>query len=107
MNKIVFWLGIAFAGAAAYVLLSDSSGNSQAVDGADEFGVRAGAWGTRKRAGGLGGVLGGKLKQGAGRLVDDPGLEGEGVVDEITGRVKNAVGQAAQTVGGAVLENNG
>ena len=97
MGKIAWILGVAFVGAAAYVLLSGSS-YAPAGDGVDEFGAQVGNWGTRKRAGGAGGVLGGKLKQGVGKLAGRPDVESEGAVDEAAGRVKNAAGKAAQAV---------
>lgn len=102
MNKFIFILGLAFVGAAAYVMLSDMTLNERTLDGADDFEAQAASWGTRKRVSGAGSVLGGQVKQAVGRVAGNPDLEGEGIVDEAAGRVKNAAGQAAQAVSEAV-----
>lgn len=36
--------------------------------------------------------LGGKLKEGAGRVTGDQKLQSEGVVDQVKGKVQNALG---------------
>ncbi|WP_128566054.1 CsbD family protein [Methylobacterium crusticola] len=36
--------------------------------------------------------VGGKVKEGAGKLTGDKKLESEGVVDQVKGKVQNAVG---------------
>ena len=53
---------------------------------------------------GTGGVLGGKLKQGLGKLTGDEQTEGEGYVDEAVGRVKDGAGQAAHAVSDAIAD---
>jgi uncharacterized protein YjbJ (UPF0337 family) len=107
MNKLAWILGVACLGAAGYVLWSEiAERNLQPVDGWDEASARVGAWGTGKRVTGIGGQLGGKLKQGVGRLTKDPDVESEGVVDEFTGKVKDAAGQAAHAVSDTIHDLN-
>ncbi len=107
MNKFMWIIGVACLGAAAYVLLTDAGGvGTRAADGVDEFGERVGGWGTGKRAAGAGGVLGGKLKQGFGKLTGDDELAGEGYADEAGGRVKDAAGQAAHAVSETISDLN-
>ncbi len=104
MGKFLWILGAASLGVAAYVILSDRSGSYSTGSGLDEFTGKADLWGAKQRVTGTGGVLGGKVEQGFGRLTDDPAREGEGVVDEAVGRVKDAAGQAAHAVTDAVGE---
>ncbi len=105
MNKLGWVLGLACLGAAGYVLWSNlAESDLQPVDGWDEASARVGAWGTGQRVSGIGSQIGGKLKQGVGRLAEDPELEGEGAVDEVAGQVKDAAGQAAHAVSGAIRD---
>ncbi len=104
MGKFLWILGAASLGVAAYVILNDRSDPLRTSDGLDEFTGRADLWGAKQRVTGTGGVLGGKVEQGIGRLTDDPAREGEGVLDETVGRVKDAAGQAAHAVTDAVSQ---
>ena len=105
MNKLAWILGVACLGAAGYILWNEiSERNLQPVDGWDEASARVGAWGTGQRVTGIGSQLGGTLKQGVGRLTEDPDLESEGAVDEVAGKVKDAAGQAAHAVSGAIQD---
>ena len=107
MNKFMWILGATCLGVAAYVLLTDVNGaGTRAADGVDEFGERVGGWGTRNRAAGAGGVLGGKLKQGFGKLTGDDELAGEGYADEAGGRLKDTAGQAAHAVSETISDLN-
>ena len=105
MNKFLWIIGAPALGVAAYLLLTDD-GSAQTADGLDEFGARAGGWGTRNRITGTGGALGGKLKQGFGKLTGDEQTESEGYVDEAVGNVKDAAGKAAQGVSDVVSDLN-
>ncbi len=100
MNKFMWILGATCLGVAAYVLISEAQNNPRTAgyDGVDDLSDQVGDWGTKKRVSGTGGVLGGKLKQGFGKLTGDDELQGEGAVDEGTGRVKDLAGQAAHAV---------
>jgi uncharacterized protein YjbJ (UPF0337 family) len=99
MNKVGWILGLACLGAAGYMLWSNAADRDlQPVDDWDEASARVGAWGTGQRVTGIGSQLGGKVKQGVGRLTEDPDLESEGAVDEVAGKLKDAAGQAAHAV---------
>ena len=107
MNKVAWILGLACLGAAGYVLWNDlAERNLQPVDEWDEASARVGAWGTEQRVTGIGRQVGGKLKQGAGFIADDRDLEGEGVVDEVAGKIKDTAGQAAHAVSDAIHDLN-
>jgi uncharacterized protein YjbJ (UPF0337 family) len=41
----------------------------------------------------------GKVKQGVGRMIDDPQLQDEGSVDEAAGRTQETLGRARRKVG--------
>ncbi len=104
MSKFLWILGAASLGVAAYVILSDRSPSFSTGSGLDDFTDQADLWGAKQRVTGTGSVLGGKLEQGFGKLTDDPAREGEGVLDETIGRVKDAAGQAAHAVTDAVSD---
>jgi uncharacterized protein YjbJ (UPF0337 family) len=42
--------------------------------------------------------IGGKIKEGVGKLVGDSKLETEGKVDQVTGKVQNSVGGAKDAI---------
>jgi uncharacterized protein YjbJ (UPF0337 family) len=107
MNKFMWILGATCLGAAAYVLFSDqlATGARQGY-GANDLGSDVGQWGTKQRVKGSGGVLGGKLKQGFGKLTGDDQTESEGYADEVGGRLKDAAGQAAHAVSDTIAELN-
>ncbi len=90
MSKLMWILGATCLGVAAYVLLADPS-----ADDADDLQSQVSGWGTKNRVKGTGGVLGGKLEQGFGKLTGDEQLQGQGAVDEGGGRGKDLAGQAA------------
>ncbi len=109
MSKFMWILGVTCLGAAAYVLLTDQGYGTRATSGADDLddvSGRMGQWGTRKRAGGMGNVLGGKLKQGFGKVTGDEQTESEGYMDEAGGRIKDAAGQAAHAVSDTISDLN-
>ncbi len=103
MNKLLLVLGGAALGIAAYVLYNDSLSASTA----DGLSGKADRWGTRNRVTGTGGILGGKLEQGLGRLTNDPQTQGQGIADETVGRVKDAAGQAAHAVSDTIDDLKG
>jgi len=41
----------------------------------------------------------GKVKETAGKLIDDPDLEAEGKVEKITGKLQDKIGQVEKVVG--------
>ena len=106
MNKFLLVLGGATLAVAIYVILNQDLGIAAPVDGVDEAGNQAGAWGTKQRGFGLGGQLKGKVEQGAGKLTGDSDLQTQGALDQATGAVKDAAGQVAQAVGSAIHDLN-
>ena len=100
MGKFLLILGAASLGVAAYVIFSNEGG----LAGDGDFSTEAGAWGTKQRVTGTGGKLGGKLEKGFGDLTGDPAVQGQGLVDQAVGTVKDAAGQAAHAVSDAVGE---
>ena len=104
MGKFLWVLGAASLGVAAYVILNDRAASTRAADGLDEFSGRADMWGAKQRVTGTGGVLGGKLEQGFGKLTGDRSTESEGMLDEAAGRVKDTAGQAAHAVSDAIQD---
>ena len=54
----------------------------------------------KDRVEGSGTNLGGKVKEGAGKLTGDEKLKNEGVADQVKGKVKNAVGSVKDTLKG-------
>ncbi len=105
MNKFMWILGVTCLGAAAYVLFSDRLATDAGTGyGADDLGDNVSQWGTRQRVKGTGGVLGGKLKQGLGKLTGDDRTESEGYLDEAGGRVTDAAGQAAHAVSDTIAD---
>jgi uncharacterized protein YjbJ (UPF0337 family) len=105
MNKVGWILGLACLGTAGFILWNDiAERNAQPVDGWDQASARVGAWGTGKRVTGIGGQIGGKIKQGVGYIADDRELQGEGVVDEVVGKVKDTAGKAAHAVSDAMQD---
>ncbi len=103
MSKFMWILGATCLGVAGYLFFTDSLGTQGGSgDELDEFGERVGNWGTKNRVTGTGGQLGGKLKQGVGKLTGDEKLQGEGALDEGVGTVKDAAGKAAHAVKDAI-----
>jgi uncharacterized protein YjbJ (UPF0337 family) len=49
-------------------------------------------------------ALKGKIKQGAGKLTNDPDLHDEGVADEVAGKTQDALGHARRKVGDAIKD---
>ncbi len=98
--KTFFWLlGAGTLGLAAYIIFSNNQlDTARTRDGVDQAGDQVGQWGTKQRMTGTGSQLGGKLKQGIGKVTGDRTLEGSGAVDEVTGAVKDAAGRAAHAV---------
>jgi uncharacterized protein YjbJ (UPF0337 family) len=94
-------------GLSAYFILNQpgpqfATGNDDVEDAA----INTANWGSKQRIKGAGGNLVGKLKEGVGRVTGDQGLEGEGVLDQAAGAVRDTAGQAAHAVADAVHELN-
>lgn len=97
--KLPWIIAIAALAAAVYVLANAPQTQSATGDAdVDQAANTTGAWGTKQRVKGTGGDLLGQAKQGVGNLTGDKELQGEGVVDQVVGNVKDAAGKAAHAV---------
>ena len=115
MNKL-FWIAAgASLGIGAYILLNGSNeytyntradgldtGSDELTRGARRFSRKAEGWGTGQRVSGTAGQIGGRIKEGIGRLTGDPDTEATGVADQIVGTVKDTAGRAAHAVSDTV-----
>ncbi len=105
--KLPWIIAIAALGTAIYVLVNQpqlqTSGTDPDVDSAAN---KTGAWGTKQRVKGTGGNLLGQAKEGLGNLTGDQQMQGEGVVDQAVGTVKDTIGQAAHAVADTLHEAN-
>ena len=63
-------------------------------------------WGSKARVSGAGTNLGGKLKEGVGRVTGDQDLADEGVVDQAVGSVKDAAGTLAHAASDTLHDLN-
>ncbi|WP_263373860.1 CsbD family protein [Granulicella aggregans] len=112
MNKSIYLLAGAAAGAAAIYLYFNAPSNprSSALDTAsDAIGdatAKATAWGAGQRVSGSGTQVLGKVKQSIGEATGNDKLANEGVFDQAKGMVKDAAGQAAHAAVNAVRELN-
>ena len=104
MKKLLWLLGGTALALAVFAILNGP--DLEPADGTDRLAGKVGGWGVKQRVGGTGGELGGKLKQFAGNVTGQPDVESEGVLDQATGAVKNAAGQAAQAIGSTLHELN-
>lgn len=107
--KALPWIiaGVTLGAAIAFVLGNApqpayATGDPDAEDAAR----KTSAWGTGKRIGGTGDSLVGQAKQGLGKVTGNDKLQGEGVVDEAVGTVKDAAGQAAHAVSDTIRDFN-
>src|ERR1700710_965677 len=106
--KTFTWIvgGLALGLAAFFVLNQPgpqyATGNDDIEDAAGE----TSAWGSKQRLKGTGGSLVGKLKEGVGNATGNDELAGEGVLDQVTGTVKDTAGQAAHAVADTIHELN-
>ena len=97
--KLPWIIAAASLGVAAYVVLNNSKLQSATSNGpAEDAANKTGVWGTKQRVEGTGGGLLGEAKQGVGKVTGDKQMQGEGVLDEALGNVKNAAGKAANAV---------
>lgn len=92
-------------GAAITVLILNSEREPEYATGSsgvDRAAVKTFGWGLKQRVEGKMGRVAGTVKEGLGRFTGDSDLESEGTVDQVTGRVRDTVGQvgtaAAQTL---------
>ena len=107
MKNLPWILAAVGLGLAAYVVLSQpterfATGSPDVDDATDSVS----GWGTKQRVKGTGGSVLGKAKEGLGNLTGDDTLAGEGLVDQVTGAVKDTAGQAAHAVSDTIHDLN-
>lgn len=107
MKNFPWILAAVGLGLAAYVVLNQpterfATGSPDVDDAADS----AANWGTKQRVTGTGGSVLGKAKEGLGKLTGDDSLAGEGMVDQVTGAVKDTAGKAAHAVSDTIHDLN-
>ena len=105
--KLPWIIAIAALGTAVYVLVNAPQQQSAGADpDVDKAASKTGTWGTKQRVKGTGGDLLGQAKEGIGNVTGDKQMQGEGVVDQVVGTVKDAAGQAAHAVSDTLHESN-
>jgi uncharacterized protein YjbJ (UPF0337 family) len=107
--KALPWIlaGVGAGAAIAYVILNQPQ--PQAATGWDSVenaAIRTFGWGSKSRLSGLGAKVGGKIKEGLGRVAADPDLADEGVGDQAVGAIKDGVGAVAQAAGQTIHDLN-
>jgi uncharacterized protein YjbJ (UPF0337 family) len=107
MKSLPWILAAVGLGVAAYVVMNTpgpeyATGNDSIEDAAR----KTAAWGSKNRIVGSGVNFGGKLKEGIGNLTGNPNLVNEGVVDQVSGSLKDAAGSVAQAAGETIHEFN-
>lgn len=92
---------------AAYILINQPGPQYATGDDDVEYAAgRATLWGSKQRVAGAGGNLGGRLKEGFGRVTGDDQLAGEGAADQVVGALKDTAGRVAQAAGQTVHDLN-
>ena len=107
MKALPWILAAVGLGVAAYVVINTpgpeyATGN----DSVEDVARRTSRWGSKNRISGTGTTLVGKLKEGLGNVTGNPDLADQGVVDQVTGSVKDAAGAVAQAAGQTLHEFN-
>ena len=104
MSKILWLIGGTTLALAVYAILN--ADQPVPADGVERTAGKVAGWGTKQLVTGAGGQLVGKVKEFAGNVTGDQDTADEGVVDQATGAVKNAAGQAAQSLGETIHDLN-
>ena len=106
--KALPWLiaGVGLGLVAYFVLNQPGPQYATGNDDIEEAAGNTAFWGSKQRVKGTGRGLGGKLKEGVGRVTGDEQLETEGVVDQVAGAVQDAAGHAAHAVADTMHELN-
>lgn len=103
--KLPWMIALASVGLAVHMVSKNANQQYAGAD-ADSAANETGSWGTKQRVKGTGGSLLGQAKQGVGKVTGDKQMQGEGVVDEAVGNVKDAAGKAAHAVSDVLLNAN-
>lgn len=108
MKRLFFLVSTAALGLAAYLILKSPGSNlaSASPDDLDTAADHVGGWGAKQRVTGAGSSVAGSVEQAAGDLVGNQHLSNQGAFDQAKGAVKDAAGQVANAVEGAVHDLN-
>ena len=98
MKAFPWIVAIAAVGTAVYVVMRRQNQQRMSGGDLDSAADNVGFWGSKQRVSGAGSQIGGNLKQGLGKLTGDRQMQGEGVLDQAVGTVKDAAGKAARAV---------
>ncbi len=107
MKALPWILAAVGLGVAAYVVANTpgpeySTGN----DGVEDAARRTARWGSKNRIAGTGSSIAGKIKEGVGNLTGNDDLANQGVVDQVSGSLKDAAGSVAQAAGQTLHQFN-
>ena len=108
MKGLSWLIAGAGLGIVAYIFFTQESAPRYATgyDDIDDAADAAGRWGTKQRVTGAGSSVLGRVKEGIGSVTGNESLEGEGVVDQAAGAVKDTAGKVAHAVEGTIHDLN-
>jgi uncharacterized protein YjbJ (UPF0337 family) len=107
MKAFVWILTGVGLGFATWLILNQPTSQFATTNGdLEDAAGQASLWGSKQRVKGTGGSILGKAKQGVGNFTGDDSLTAEGLVDEVTGNVKDAAGKAAHAVSDTLHDLN-
>ncbi len=106
MKKLLWLIGGTTLALAVFAILHEPDPAVAPANGVDRAAAKVGAWGVKQRATGAGGQLLGKVEEIAGNVTGSPDTADQGALDQATGAVRNAAGQAAQALGQTIHDLN-
>jgi uncharacterized protein YjbJ (UPF0337 family) len=106
--KALPWIlaGVGFGLAGYFLLNQPPAEHATGNDAVEDAAGKTTLWGSKQRVAGSGFGLGGKVKEGFGKLTGDEDLQAEGAGDQAVGAVKDAAGQVAHAVGQTIHDLN-
>lgn len=107
MKALPWIMAAAGIGVAAYVIVNAPEPQYAGGNGdIDRAANKTGAWGLKQRVSGTGSSVLGKVKEGFGRAMGDDTMQGEGLLDQAAGSVKDTAGKAAHAVSDTIHDLN-
>lgn len=108
MRNLAWIVASLGAGAALWVMWHrrDRQYQANGVAAIEDTAKTTFGWGTRQRVAGSAERVGGKIKEGLGRLAGKDNLAGEGVMEETVGAARDAAGTLAQAAGETIHDLN-
>ncbi len=107
MKSLPWIIAAAGIGVAAYVIATTPQPQYAGTDpDVERAANKTGAWGAKQRISGAGSGVIGKVKEGFGKVTGDETLQGEGLLDQAAGAVKDAAGKAANAVSDTMHDLN-